>query len=70
MKTFMNIDKENRDRISAFNEIQFNLMQFNQYIQHCHDIKHVCYAFDEFLNTLIDYETENTENPKDCMADN
>ena len=70
MKTFKNIDKENRDRIVAFNVIQFNLMQFNQYLQHCPDILHVCDAFDKFLNTLIDHETENTENPKDCVADN
>lgn len=66
----MSIDKDNRDRIVAFNEIHFNLMQFKQYLQHCPDILHVCYAFDEFLNTLIEHETENTENSKDCVADN
>lgn len=70
MKTFKNIDQEARDRIVAFNAIQFNLIQFNQYLQHCPDISHVCDAFDKFLTTLIVHETENIKNSKDCVADN
>ena len=70
MKTFNNLDTETYIRISSYNSIQFNIMQFNTYLKHCPDIEYVARSFDSFLNSLLSHETENTENPKDCVEDN
>lgn len=58
MKTFKNLDTENRDRIIAFNAIQFNIMQFNQHLQHCEDIVSVAHFFDEFLSKIFYHESD------------